>query len=83
MNQSVVEVCHRDFFDLERERAPTVNGPLDPRMGISSKHGRCKTCGEAVATCNGHFGVIKLVLPAFHIGYFKATMTICQNICKV
>ncbi|KAI4118724.1 MAG: hypothetical protein LQ345_001290 [Seirophora villosa] len=46
------------------------------------KHGRCETCGETLLQCNGHFGVIKLVLPAFHIGYFKFTMTICQNICK-
>ncbi|KAL8925127.1 MAG: hypothetical protein Q9208_003632 [Pyrenodesmia sp. 3 TL-2023] len=82
VNQSVLEVCHRDFFDLERDRAPQAHGPLDPRMGISSKHGRCETCGEAVLTCNGHFGVIKLVLPAFHIGYFKTTITFCQNICK-
>lgn len=52
-------------------------------MGISSKHGKCETCGETLQLCNGHFGVIKLVLPAFHIGYFRLTMAILQNICKV
>ncbi|KAL8735608.1 MAG: hypothetical protein Q9166_000777 [cf. Caloplaca sp. 2 TL-2023] len=41
VNQSVLEVCDRELFDLERDRAPRVHGPLDPRMGISSKHGDC------------------------------------------
>ncbi|KAL8862449.1 MAG: hypothetical protein Q9178_000946 [Gyalolechia marmorata] len=82
INQSVLEVCDRELFDLARDRAPKVHGPLDPRMGISSKHGTCETCGETLQQCNGHFGVIKLVLPAFHIGYFRLTMAILQNICK-
>lgn len=30
----------------------------------------------------GHFGYIKLELPVFHIGYFKAITEILQNICK-
>ena len=33
--------------------------------------------------CEGHFGHIELELPVFHIGYFKATVTILQRICKV
>ncbi|KAL8805595.1 MAG: hypothetical protein Q9182_001860 [Xanthomendoza sp. 2 TL-2023] len=82
VNQSVLEVCDRELFDLSRDRAPRVNGPLDPRMGLSGKHGTCETCGESLQLCNGHFGVIKLVLPAFHIGYFRLTMAILQNICK-
>lgn len=35
-----------------------------------------------MATCQGHFGLIKLALPAFHVGYFKAVIQILQNICK-
>ena len=60
-----------------------ANGPLDPRMGISSKTGLCNTCGEALLLCNGHFGHVKLALPAFHIGYFKMITTILHDICKV
>lgn len=33
--------------------------------------------------CNGHFGHVKLVLPAFHVGYFKRIISILQEICKV
>lgn len=32
--------------------------------------------------CVGHFGVIRLCLPVFHIGYFKLMITVLQNICK-
>lgn len=33
--------------------------------------------------CNGHFGYISLELPCFHIGYFKAIISVLQAICKV
>ncbi|KAJ5884826.1 DNA-directed RNA polymerase III subunit RPC1 [Penicillium taxi] len=32
--------------------------------------------------CNGHFGYVRLVLPAFHVGYFKRVIGILQEICK-
>lgn len=36
-----------------------------------------------MADCVGHYAYIKLVLPVFHIGYFKQTITMLQDICKV
>lgn len=83
INQGVVQVCDRALYDLARERAPAANGPLDPLMGISGKVGYCQTCGEPMQKCNGHFGYVKLALPALHIGYLKKTITVLQNICKV
>ncbi|MCJ1303625.1 hypothetical protein MMC08_006435 [Hypocenomyce scalaris] len=83
VNQGVLEVCDRTLYDLEKERTVTTNGPLDARMGISNKTGFCETCGEALQQCNGHFGHVRLALPAFHIGYFKMIITILQNVCKV
>ncbi|KAL2218370.1 putative DNA-directed RNA polymerase III largest subunit [Thermoascus aurantiacus ATCC 26904] len=82
VSQAVVEVSDRKLFDLERERAVVPNGPLDARMGISNKTGTCETCGGALQVCNGHFGHVRLVLPAFHVGYFKRTIGILQMICK-
>ncbi|KAL1971699.1 hypothetical protein VTN31DRAFT_2320 [Thermomyces dupontii] len=82
VSQSVVEVSDRKFYDLERDRQIAPYGPLDQRMGISNKTGTCETCGGSVQTCNGHFGHVRLVLPAFHIGYFKRVIAILQMICK-
>lgn len=85
MKQGVLEICDRDLYDLAafQQRTPAKNGPLDPRMGISGKHGQCDTCREPLPTCNGHFGYIKLALPALHVGYLKMIITVLQDICKV
>ncbi|KAF8433614.1 hypothetical protein BGX38DRAFT_1275957 [Terfezia claveryi] len=83
VKQGVIEVSTRELFDLEGGgRKAKKNGALDGRMGTSSKSGTCDTCGEVLQKCSGHFGHIKLALPVFHIGYFKAIITMLQNICK-
>lgn len=82
VKQGVVEVATRELYDLDGGRTLKKNGALDARMGTSSKSGACETCGEGLQNCNGHFGHVKLALPAFHIGYFKAITTMLQNICK-
>ena len=80
--QSEVEISTRDLFDLEKNREQKIGGALDRRMGVSSSSGECNTCHGNLASCHGHFGHIKLALPVFHVGYFKATIQILQCICK-
>ncbi len=89
MNQAVLEVCDRELYAPEetlyagKDRTPAVNGALDLRLGISAKVGFCETCGESLVQCNGHFGFVRLALPAFHIGYLRMVINVLQNICKV
>jgi DNA-directed RNA polymerase III subunit RPC1 len=80
--QSEVEVATRDLFDLEKGRTPKSNGALDTKMGVSSSSAECAVCRGNLATCHGHFGHLKLALPVFHVGYFKATIQVLQSICK-
>ncbi|CAJ2502597.1 Uu.00g099910.m01.CDS01 [Anthostomella pinea] len=82
VNQGVMEVSDRNMYDMDRGREPTVNGVLDKRLGTSSKTGQCTTCGLKLQDCSGHFGHVRLPLPAFHIGYIKFTISILQEICK-
>jgi DNA-directed RNA polymerase III subunit RPC1 len=49
---------------------------------MSVKDALCGTCGKGLNECVGHFGFIDLELPVFHIGYFKAVITVLQTICK-
>ena len=49
---------------------------------MSVKDAVCGTCNKGLNECVGHFGYIDLELPVFHVGYFKATITILQTICK-
>ncbi|KAM4065931.1 RNA polymerase rpb1 [Hirsutella rhossiliensis] len=81
-NQAVLEVSDRLLYDIENNRAPYRHGPLDPRLGTSSKSGKCATCLDALQDCTGHFGHVRLPLPAFHIGYLRFVMSILQEICK-
>lgn len=80
--QSEVEVQTRDLYDLEKGRITKTGGALDARMGISSNASECATCSGNLASCHGHFGHIRLALPVFHVGYFKAIIQVLQAICK-
>src|SRR5215475_13725486 len=51
--------------------------------GTTEKNAYCETCGLSSVDCVGHYAYIKLVVPIFHIGYFKHTLSILQCICKV
>lgn len=52
-------------------------------QGTTDKSAFCETCGQSSVNCVGHYAYIKLVVPVFHIGYFKHTIAILQAICKV
>ncbi|KAK7206823.1 putative DNA-directed RNA polymerase III subunit [Myxozyma melibiosi] len=82
VKQAEIEVSTRELFDLEKGRIPKEHGALDRRMGISSNSAECATCRGKLATCQGHFGHVRLALPVFHVGYFKSVISILQNVCK-
>ena len=83
VNMSEIEVTTRDLYTIgESERKPVANGTLDRRLGVSDKNSLCETCHLKMADCVGHYGYIKLVLPVFHVGFFKHTVAILQSICK-
>jgi DNA-directed RNA polymerase III subunit RPC1 len=78
---SHVQVLSRDFYSPP-DREQTRGGALDGRLGAIDKSAVCETCHMNLADCIGHFGYIRLRLPVFHVGYFKATLQILQMICK-
>lgn len=77
----VAEIVRKEIYD-PMTRLPMVGGPLDQRLGLSRKDGKCRTCLEPLASCSGHFGWYKLALPVFHAGFFRHVYVICQMICK-
>ncbi|WPK24139.1 hypothetical protein PUMCH_001399 [Australozyma saopauloensis] len=81
--QSEVELISRDLYNLEGGRKVQPNGALDNHMGTSLNAVECTTCHGNLATCHGHFGHVRLVLPVFHVGYFKAIIQVLQCICKL
>eukprot|EP00879_Flechtneria_rotunda_P021361 GHRR01022515.1.p1 GENE.GHRR01022515.1~~GHRR01022515.1.p1 ORF type:complete len:846 (+),score=303.63 GHRR01022515.1:467-3004(+) len=81
INCGVFHVYERVLYRMP-DRAPHPNGVLDTRLGTSNKSAACRTCGQKLADCAGHFGYLKLELPVFHVGYFKNTVQLLQCICK-
>lgn len=76
-----IRVTASTLYD-EDNRVPTPFGVLDPRLGLSQKGANCATCAQNLADCPGHYGVIKLRLPVYNIGYVKATISVLQCVCK-
>lgn len=72
----------RTLYNQDDKRSPVANGVLDLRLGISQKGKTCATCNQGLNECVGHFGYLNLALPVFHVGHFRATITILQSICK-
>lgn len=76
-----IEVTNYSLYEAT-DRSQVRGGPLDPRLGAIDKLVTCETCGENMENCLGHFAFIRLRLPVFHPGYFKATIQVLQMICK-
>lgn len=89
-NLSVVQLVNPMKQPIYVNSEPARNGPLDRRMGLSSKTSplnpreklTCHTCNEPLESCTGHFGHIKLAMPVYHIGFFKHIQSILKCICK-
>jgi DNA-directed RNA polymerase III subunit RPC1 len=77
---SELNVVNKNIYTLTRD--PATNGVIDPHLGVCFRSTKCATCGLVLEKCLGHFGHIALALPVFHIGYFKWTIKVLQQICK-
>jgi len=82
MGMSEFEAVQSTMYTAGPERSTTDGGVLDKRLGSIDKSKPCQTCGAKMADCVGHYSYIKLVVPVFHIGYFKQTIMMLQDICK-
>lgn len=89
VRNAVMEVTRDDMYTTVPSapgqpsiREAATGGPLDRRMGTTNKDSKCKTCDEFLTECSGHFGHLRLTLPVFHQGYFKAIIACLASICK-
>lgn len=77
---STIECVNRELYD--ENKVPVSYGPIDLKMGANQKNVVCPTCDKKIENCPGHFGYIRLNLPIFHIGFFKAVLDILKCVCK-
>ena len=79
---STIELNNFRLYKPNNKQEAERYGPLDPKLGVYEKGKLCETCNKKTVDCPGHFGMIKLAVPIFHIGYFKYILNILQCICK-
>ena len=76
---STVRIITPDTYD--DDGYPIEGGLMDLRLGVIDPGLRCKTCGNRMTVCSGHFGHIELVRPVIHIGYVKMVYTLLKATC--
>jgi DNA-directed RNA polymerase subunit A' len=77
---SVVKVVNPELYDADGY--PIDGGLMDLRMGVISPGMRCRTCGERVKECPGHFGFIKLARPVIHVFYVPWIYDLLKSTCR-
>ncbi len=77
---SVAQIVVADTYD--EDGFPIESGIMDPRLGVIDPGQRCKTCGNRVGNCPGHFGHIELSRPVIHAGYAKVIHKVLRAVCR-
>ncbi len=77
---SAVEIKRADTYD--KDGYPIERGLMDPHLGVISPGLRCKTCGQTMKNCPGHFGSIELIRPVVYPKFSDKLITILACTCK-
>ena len=77
---SATRIITPDTYD--EDGFPIEMGLMDPRLGVIEPGLRCKTCGQKVKECPGHFGHIELAMPVIHVGFAKTIYNILKATCR-
>jgi len=75
-----VKIVTPELYD--REGYPVDGGLMDTRLGVIDPGLKCKTCGEKMRDCIGHFGHIELARPIVHVKYIDTVLMFLRCVCK-
>ncbi|MBI2583700.1 MAG: DNA-directed RNA polymerase subunit A' [Candidatus Aenigmarchaeota archaeon] len=76
---SAMKIEQAELYDPDG--FPIEGGISDLRLGVVSPGVRCKTCGNSVGSCLGHFGHLELTKPVINPLYGKKIYIILRSIC--
>ncbi|MBI4043747.1 MAG: DNA-directed RNA polymerase subunit A' [Candidatus Diapherotrites archaeon] len=77
---SAIEIKVPDTYD--KDGYPMEEGLMDPHLGVINPSLRCKTCGQKMKQCPGHFGSMELVRPVIHPKFSKNLETLLMATCR-
>jgi DNA-directed RNA polymerase II subunit RPB1 len=78
---SRLAVCRITEPTMYVQNLPASWGPVDHRLGTVDRRLACGTCKRSVHDCPGHFGVIQLGHPVYHVGYIDLVLKILKCVC--
>ena len=76
----VVEIKTPETYD--KDGYPMESGLMDPHLGVINPGLKCKTCGQRMKKCPGHFGTLELIRPVLHSEYGKRIEELLMTTCK-
>jgi len=80
VDSAAAKIVTPELYD--REGYPVDGGLMDLRLGVIDPGLRCKTCGQKLKECPGHFGYIELARPVVHIKFVKQVLDLLKYSCR-
>ena len=77
---SAAEITRAETYD--KDGYPIERGVMDLHLGVISPGLRCKTCGQNMRDCPGHFGHIELIRPVIHPKFSDKLYSVLSCTCK-
>lgn len=77
---SSLEIRTPETYD--KDGYPMEGGLMDPHLGVINPGLRCKTCGQRMKFCPGHFGSLELVRPVVHSEFGKKLEQLMHASCQ-
>lgn len=77
---SALEVKNPETYD--KDGYPMESGLMDPHLGVINPGIRCKTCGQQMKFCPGHFGHLNFVRPVVHSEFSKKVEELMHATCQ-
>src|SRR3989338_9283690 len=76
---SALEIKNPETYD--KDGFPMESGLMDPHLGVINPGLRCKTCGQRMKNCPGHFGHLELIRPVVHSEFSKKLEMLMHATC--
>jgi DNA-directed RNA polymerase subunit A' len=77
---SAVEIKTPETYD--KDGFPMEAGLMDAHLGVINPGIRCKTCGQTMRDCPGHFGHLELERPVIHSEFGRRLEVLMVSTCK-
>jgi len=81
VDSATAKIVTPELYD--REGYPVDGGLMDLRLGVIDPGLRCKTCGQKLKECPGHFGYIELARPVIHVKFVRQILDLLKSTCKL